>query len=89
MNITSHQAVISALTARGDRFKNKGKLPNLDERLLSSALDERGTVDVNQCVEEGVNVIEVNDRERLALLKQQEINNLRDCNITEEVQRIH
>ena len=89
MNITSHQAVISALVARGNQFTNKGKLPSLDDRLLSSALDETGTIDVTQCVEDGVDVICMNERERLALLKQDEINNLRNYGITEDVQRIH
>ena len=89
MSITSHKAVISALEDRTARFTNKGKLSNLEDRLFSSALDETGTVDITQCVDDGVDVLWGDESQRLALLQQQEINNLREYGITEEVQRIH
>jgi hypothetical protein len=89
MNITSHQAVISALEDRANRFMNKGKLSNLEDRLFSSALDETGAVDVTLCVDDGVDVLWGDEREQLVLIQQQEINNLREYGITEDVQRIH
>jgi hypothetical protein len=89
MNITSHQAVILALEDRANRFMNKGKLSNLEDRLFSSALDETGAVDVTLCVDDGVDVLWGDEREQLVLIQQQEINNLREYGITEDVQRIH
>jgi hypothetical protein len=89
MNITSHNAVLTALEARANRFTTRGKLPTLDERLLSSALDKTGTIDVPQCVEDRVDGIWGKESERLTLLKQQEHNNLRELSITDDVQRIH
>jgi hypothetical protein len=89
MSITSHQAVILALEDRANRFMNKGKLSNLEDRLFSSALDETGAVDVTLCVDDGVDVLWGDEREQLVLIQQQEINNLREYGITEDVQRIH
>ena len=89
MNITSPQAVILALEDRANRFMNKGKLSNLEDRLFSSALDETGAVDVTLCVDDGVGVLWGDEREQLVLIQQQEINNLREYGITEDVQRIH
>jgi hypothetical protein len=89
MNITSPQAVILALEDRANRFMNKGKLSNLEDRLFSSALDETGAVDVTLCVDDGVVVLWGDEREQLVLIQQQEINNLREYGITEDVQRIH
>ena len=89
MNITNHKSVLLALEDRANRFKPRGKLSSLDDRLFAIALDKTGTVGVYQCVEEGVDVIWTNERERLALLKQQEQINLREIGIIEDVQRIH
>jgi hypothetical protein len=46
MNITSHQAVLAALEARANRSPGRNKLSTLDDKLLSSALDKMGTVDI-------------------------------------------
>jgi hypothetical protein len=46
MNITSHQAVLAALEARANRSPGRNMLSTLDDKLLSSALDKTGTVDI-------------------------------------------
>ena len=58
MNITNHKSVLLALEDRANRFKPRGKLSSLDDRLYANALDETGTVGVSQCVEEGVDVMD-------------------------------
>ena len=78
MNITSHQAVLAALEARANRFSGRNELSNLDKKLLSSALDETGTVDF-VCED-----IDVNDSE-----VQQQIKNIREISITDERLKIH
>ena len=78
MNITSHQAVLAALEARANRSSGRNKLSTLDEKLLSSALDETGTVDI-VCED-----IDVNDSE-----VQQQIKNIREISITDERLKIH
>ena len=82
MNITSHKSVLSALEARANRFSDRNKLSTLDDKLLSSALDETGTVDIT-C--DNLNVSN-NESERLALI-QQEIKNIREISITDERQK--
>jgi hypothetical protein len=72
MNITSHQSVLAALEVRANRFSDRNKLSTLDNKLLSSALDETGTVDIT-CGNLDVS----NESERLALI-QQEINNKKE-----------
>jgi hypothetical protein len=89
MNITTHKAVLSALEDRASRYQTRGRLPSLDERLYSSALDETGTVGIHQCVEDSVDVTWTSESERLALIKQQEQLNLREKGIINDVQRIH
>ena len=84
MNITSHQAVLSALEARASRSSIGGRLSTLDDRLLSSALDETGTVEIIW------NEFDVrSERERIALIEQQEINKVKELGLSEEVQKIH
>ena len=78
MNITSHQAVLAALEARANRLSGRNELSNLDKKLLSSALDETGTVDI-VCED-----IDVNDSE-----VQQQIKNIREISITDERLKIH
>ena len=85
MNITSHQSVLTALEARANRFLGQNRLSTLDDKLLSSALDETGTVDY-RCEE--LDAFS-DERERLALVEQQEIKELKENCIPEEVLQIH
>jgi hypothetical protein len=71
MNITNHQAVLAALEARANRSSGRNKLSTLDDKLLSSALDETGTVDI-VCDDSDDSVSEV----------QQEIKNINEFSIT-------
>ena len=84
MNITSHQSVLAALEARANRFSDRNKLSTLDDKLLSSALDETGTVDIT-CNDLDVSYDEC---ERLALI-QQEINNIKEISTTDDRLKIH
>ena len=84
MNITSHQSVLSALEARAKSFSDRNKLSTLDDKLLSSALDETGTVDIT-CDSLDVSY---NYSGRLALI-QQEIKNIKETSITDDRLKIH
>ena len=88
MNITSHLTVLLALEARANCFKGRGRLSTLDDKLLSSALDETGTVDYI-CNNE--NMYGISDEcEQLALLEQQQIKELvNELGISDETLQIH
>jgi hypothetical protein len=78
MNITNHQAVLVALEARANRASGRNKLSTLNDKLLSSALDKTGTVDI-VCDDGDDSVSEV----------QQEIKNINEFSIADERLKIH
>jgi hypothetical protein len=86
IHITSHQSVLSALKAMANRSLSRGKLPTLNDKLLSSAVDKTGTVDYT-CEEfDGFS----NEREQLlALVEQQEVKELKENGISDKVLQIH
>jgi hypothetical protein len=80
MNITNHQTVLAALEARANRSSGCNKLSSFDDKLLSSALDETGTVAVDiLCDDSDDSVSEL----------QQEIKNINEFSITDERLKIH
>ena len=65
MNITNHQTVLAALEARANRSSGCNKLSSFDDKLLSSALDETGTVAVDiLCDDSDVRLVVSHDSPR-------------------------
>ena len=84
-NITRHQSVLLALEARANQFSPGDKLSSLEDKLLSSTLDEAGSVDY---ICEETDVFS-DEREQLVLREQQEIKELKENCIPDDALQIY
>jgi hypothetical protein len=79
MNITSHDSVLRVRECRANGYKCKEKLQSEDNWLLAWALDKTGTINTLQ-------LLSVKEqRERNALIEQQEKNRVRELDLLDEV----
>ncbi len=79
MNTTSHESVLAMLENHANRFKDRGKLKGVDDKLVSWAMDETGTIDTS------IFISNYDNNKRLALTEQQETNMVTSLGIPDEV----
>ena len=83
LNKISHQSILRALEHRASQYKCKEKFSNVDNNLVSWALDKTGTIDPT-LLSNRTEMIE-----RVALVELQEKVRVEELGISDEVLKVH